>query len=376
MTIPGVQGYLVDEFGNRRPITAGYRNLNGVRRPITRLTIKDRPTDPTDPTDPDPPVDPEEPPPPPPPPPPEGAVRIIPDEFGHLAVYPSGEDQNTFNWFDNWGSAGQTYYQPNQHINLTKERTRMNRKQSPNITWTLKGTQLMAQIANDQAQGLDRLDEYVDELRVLSEHDPDVPVFAALEHEARVKVRFGVENPATGLTGESARPEIIGQAMRRFFQRCHADAPRVLTSYWIVGSDREFEATVGRQFGTHRNRIHMWDPYARSAGLTLASITKADMDWFRAQPFDYGQPFYIAETGMPVANGDAAMGRFFTNFHTQAATLGIWVTTLFDSPKDNNHKITVGTVANPTYPQAVAAFKASMNKAPKGPLSYTTVEAK
>lgn len=191
---------------------------------------------------------------------------------------------------------------------------------------TTKGTQLLAQIARGDADAIAWMDEYIASLKQLAQVSPSVPVYATIDHEMKAKARQGL------ITGESAKPEVYGKALNVFLQRAKKAHPNIHTTYWMVGYDREFEGTVGKQFTTLPDVI-AFDPYANSAGETFDSITKSDLAWIRAQSWYQGQPIALAEFGMPVSNGDAALAKFFTGARSEFARLGIAWGVFFNRPR-------------------------------------------
>ena len=109
-----------------------------------------------------------------------------------------------------------------------------------------------------------------------------MPVYATTDHEFRVKARTGQ------VTGPSALPEAYGRALDRFFAAAAEANPRIRTTYWMVGYDRDFEGTVGEQFRTLPDAI-VFDPYPNEAGETLRVIALEDVEWIRSQDWYEGQ---------------------------------------------------------------------------------------
>jgi hypothetical protein len=269
-----------------------------------------------------------------------------------LGVYNGGSgerpDETTKRDFGAYPDVANTYYQSNQSINLAYETARIKRGTSPNLTITTKGTQLLAGLAKGDAKALVWVDKYVAGLKKLAQVDPDVPVYATLDHEFRVKTRQGY------VTGESAKPEVYGKALDVFFKRANAAHKNIRTTYWIVGYDRAFEGAVGSAF-TVKPDVAVFDPYANTGNDTIASITRGDLAWIKSQRWYNGQEIGLGEFGMPVKNGDANMAKFFTDVRGQLQAQGIEWGVFFNRTKDNNHKITTGG-----FPKAVAAFSKSI----------------
>ena len=256
-------------------------------------------------------------------------------------------DEKTLRQFGAYPDVASSYYQPTQAVNVPFESARIERGTSPNITMTTKGTQYLAGIADRDPTALAWLDRYVAGLRAIASVDPRTPVYATLDHEYRGKVRRGE------ITGGSADPAVYGEALSVLYRKARAAAPNIETSYWMVGYHRAFEGAVGEAFTTLPTTI-MFDPYADAPNDTIASITFADMAWIKAQPWYVGQPIALAEFGMPVEFGDAAMAEFFTDVRPQLDALGIEWATFFNRSKNLDTKITTGD-----YPEAVAAFTRS-----------------
>jgi hypothetical protein len=243
-----------------------------------------------------------------------------------------------------------TYYQHNQNLNVAYESARLQRGTSPNISIATNGTQLLAGIAKGDPQALQWLDNYVAQLKKIAAANPNLPVYATIDQEFKVRVRVG------SITGESADPLVYGKALDIFFKKAKAAAPNLKPTYWIVGWDRAFEGSVGTKFTTPPSAI-LFDPYANTGSDTFASIAKADIDWIKSQPFYVGQTIALAEIGMPVAFGDASLARFYTDARKQMANLGLEWAVLFNRTKDENYKISTGT-----YPNAVNAFSNSLQQ--------------
>jgi hypothetical protein len=231
---------------------------------------------------------------------------------------------------------------------MSYETARIRRGTSPNITMTTKGTQLIADIATGQPAALSWLDNYVAQLAKLAAVDPRVPVYATLDHEFRAKVNQGM------VTGASADPLVYAKALSVFYAKARAASSNIVTTYWMVGYDRAFEGKIGAAL-TERPDLITVDPYANVATDTVTSIAKGDVDWIRAQSWYDAQPIALTEFGMPVALGDAALARFYTNVRAQLDSLGVAWAVFFNREQDNNHLITTGG-----YPSAVSAFSLSL----------------
>ncbi len=261
-------------------------------------------------------------------------------------------DEKTLCQFGAYPDVANTYYQPKQNVSIAYETARIQRGTSPNITITTKGTQLLAGIAKGDAAALTWLDNYVAGLKKLAQVDPNVPVYATLDHEFRVKTKQSY------VTGESADPAVYGKALDVFYKKAAAAHKNIRTSYWIVGFDRAFEGTVGDQFTVNPDAI-MFDPYANTGSDTVATITRGDLAWIKAQDWYVGQEIGLAEFGMPIANGDANMAKFFTDVRSQLKAQGIEWAVFFNRQKDNDHAI-IGRNDGKAFPQSVVAFSKSI----------------
>ena len=247
-----------------------------------------------------------------------------------------------------------TYYQYNSNLNMTYETARINRGTSPNISISTNGTQLIAGVAKGDPSAIAWLDGWIAKLAKLAAVNPKVPVYATLDQEMRVRTRMGK------ITGESADPQVYGKALDVFFKRANAAHANIETTYWFVGYDRTFEGAVGTSF-TRKPDAILFDPYANGPSDTVTSITKADMTWIKSQPWYGGQTVGLAEFGMPVANGDAAMSNFYKNVPSQLQGMDIDWAVLFNRMKDNDHQITHRPDGK-VFPQAVSSFKTSMGQ--------------
>lgn len=263
--------------------------------------------------------------------------------------------------FGNAVEVGSTYYQPTERLKAAREYNRAELDIAPNLTWTTKGTDLIARLSRREHSATSWLEDRVGDAVLLAESFSDVDVFLTLESEAKAKVKQGEANPSKGLTGESADPVNIGRAQGLLFQMlAEAGVPNLRSTYWIVGWDRTFEETVAANHG-HPFDVFCFDPYANRSDDTLDTITNKDILWAKAQPWYTGQPFALSEFGMPVGFGDDALARFYTDVRGQLRAveekhdIEIAFATLFNRSKDNNHRITTGE-----FPKAVAAFRESL----------------
>jgi len=249
------------------------------------------------------------------------------------------------------------YFQPNQSVfsstALSYESARMKRGTSPNITIATKGTQYIAGIVNGDATATTWLNNYVASLKKVAAYNPQVPVYATIDHEFRVATNRG------DITGASANPVTYGKALSIFFKKARAAAPNLVPTYWIVGYDRAFEGAVGDGFSNNPDAV-IFDPYAHNATDTLTSITSADLSWIKSQPWYTGQPIGLGEFGMPVANGDTALAKFYTGVRASLKNLGIKWAVFFNRNRDNDHQI-AGRTDGKTFPQAVTTFTRSID---------------
>jgi hypothetical protein len=192
-------------------------------------------------------------------------------------------------------------------------------------------------------------------LKQIAQVNPKVPVYATIDHEFRVATNRG------DISGASADPVTYGKALSIFFNKVRATGmANLIPTYWIVGYDRAFEGKVGDGFSTDPGAI-IFDPYAHNASDTIASITSADLQWIRSQSWYDGQQIGLGEFGMPVANGDPAMAKFFTSIREAFAKQGIAWGVFFNRSRDNDHQI-AGRSDGKSFPQAVAAFSRSLQE--------------
>ncbi|UMG91350.1 hypothetical protein [Nocardioides sp. TF02-7] len=254
---------------------------------------------------------------------------------------------------------GTSYYQPDQPVLVGEESERIRRGTSPNITFTTKGTDRIEVLAAGprhpdyptvEAWLADRLAD----LAALTEVDRSVPVYATLEHEFRAKVRTGQ------VTGRSADPVVYGRALDRFYALAAEQAPRLRTTYWIVGYDREFEGLVGDQFRTLPDTV-VFDPYADEPGETLTAVAAEDVAWIRQQQWYDGQELALGEFGMTVELGDAAVARFLTDVPDQLTALGISWAVLFNRERDFDTRIGDRSDGR-AFPRARAAFARALRE--------------
>jgi hypothetical protein len=231
---------------------------------------------------------------------------------------------------------------------------------SPTITVTTKGTQTLAGIVSGDKASVAWIDQYVADLVTDGKAYPKVLIVAALDHEFRVKtrVRAGV---APLITGASADPVTGGKAMGIFAQKLRAATTaagltNVKSAYWIAGSDREFEGTVGAAMSSVAKPDWLvTDPYSNGTQSTLTTIAKSDADWFKSCAWYAGQPIALGEFGMAQKWGDAAMAKFYTNCRASLKAAGVTRGAFFNSNNgDYPHIITTG------YPAAYAAFTSSL----------------
>jgi hypothetical protein len=267
-------------------------------------------------------------------------------------------DLDTVRQFGAAPQVANSYYQPTQAINVAKETERIRRGTSPNITITTKGTDLIEVLATGSshpkfAEASAWLNAHIDALSRLADVDPAVPVYATLEHEYKVKIRLAY------VTGPSADPVNYGRALDLFYKRAHARNSLIRTTYWMVGSDRAVEGTVGEQFTTLPKAI-LFDPYATGSGTqTVTSIATADLDWIKDQSWYVGQEVGLGEFGMQVVFGDTALGRFFTNVRRQLKTLGISWAVFFNRQRDLDTRIAERTDGK-VFPKGKSSFATTL----------------
>lgn len=266
-------------------------------------------------------------------------------------------DETTVREFGTRPDVANSYYQSGTLIsakNLAYEVERIKRGTSPNLAVSTKGTQLVAGIANGDAAALAWLDKWIAVLVQLAKVDPKVKVYGTFDAEHRGHVKAGE------LTGASADPAVYGKALQVFFDRIAATGlPNLVATWWLIGYDREFEGRTSAAFKTAPPLV-VFDPYANTPADTIATITKADIAWFKSQPWwKDGQPLALGEFGMPVRNGDEGMGAFFADLRGQFKQAGLSWGVFFNRERDNDHKI-IDRTDGRQFPKAVAAFSGSL----------------
>lgn len=285
-------------------------------------------------------------------------VRTI-RRTGSLGVYNGMyEEHRTRQQFGRYPAVATSYYQSYQAVNVGRERARIRHGTSPNITMTTKGTDLIEVLGTgprhprfNRAKAW--LDRYVRALARVAETDPDVPVYATIEHEFKYKVR------THQVTGRSADPRYYGRTLRRFYAAARKASPHLRVTYWMVadGSDRALEARVPRAFRTPPDAI-LFDPYA-DRGESLRSITAADVAWIRRQPWYVGQEIALGEFGMRVVAGDPALAGFYAGVDGALRRAGLSWGVFFNRGRDLNTQI-AGRSDGRSFPRAVAAFRRSL----------------
>lgn len=282
----------------------------------------------------------------------------------HLGVYNGMYDEAaTVRQFGSHPGLANSYYQPDQTINLAEERTRIRHGTSPNITLTAKGTQHYAALAEGRshpgyAAANAWLNRYVTDLARLARTDVRVPVYATLDHEFTFKVRTGL------LTGDSADPAVYGKALRIFYARARRANPDIRVTYWMVGFDRVVEGAVAKRFRTPPDAV-LFDPYAKLDGtnrLTLRDVTVDDARWIRRQAWYVGQEIGLGEFGMQVGFGEKSLKQFHTDLPDTMRAQRISWGVFFNRQKHLDTKIIERSDAQ-EFPGAVSAFRDSLSNA-------------
>lgn len=277
--------------------------------------------------------------------------------YGGTPSAKSDPDAVTMRQFGHVPDVANSYYQPGQPTLYTSgEIARLKVGTSPNVTLTAKGTTYVEGIAAGRADALAWLETYVDALRIVSEAVPDgPPVYATLCHEFRAQVAAG------HLTGASADPVVYGRALGVLYRLLAERAPRVVGTYWMVGyvGPGPDEAVPPQHFGDFGPGAWLFDPYAKAADATIASITRGDVARIKSWAAYHGEPIALGEFGMPVKYGDAALGTFYAALRKALAEAGISWGVFFNRARDNDHQI-AGRADGRTFPAAVAAFADSL----------------
>lgn len=259
--------------------------------------------------------------------------------------------------FGAWPQVANSYYQPGARVNLAQERERIRRGTSPNITISTVGSDVIEALGTGPdhtgwTAAKQWLDRYVGDLAELVAVDPDVPVYATIEHEFRPKTRDGM------FVGDAAEPAVYGRALSLFYATAHEVEPELRTTYWIVGYDREFESAVAAEFDA-LPQVVVFDPYAGTADETVESIVAEDVRWLTREDWYDGQEIGLGEFGMRVANGDDAVAAFFTDVRRQLDAAGVSWAVLFNSEANFDTAISARTDGQ-RFPRARAAFSRAL----------------
>lgn len=209
-------------------------------------------------------------------------------------------DEKTLATFGAFPEIASTYYQSDKPgLNLAYETARIKRGIAPLLTLTLKaGSVSLVDVANRAPAAEKLLGTYINALRTLSEIDPTVPVYATLDHEFEVKRNQGVIN---GISMET-----YAKALSRFLERCHAEAPQVVTLHWSGGSDKA-NTLIGMRALTTLPKMFAFDPYKyahRNPTETLDVSLGEPVRWLRGLLGDVRVG--LAEFGADAKFGDAS----------------------------------------------------------------------
>lgn len=275
-------------------------------------------------------------------------------------------DETTLAQFGHYPRIASTYYiSTQQTLNMTYETARINRGTSPLITLTTKDTNYMTELANSSVRDA-WLQTYVDRLHTLSLVNPNVPVYATLDHEWEVKVNQGI------LTGSNADPTNYAKALKKLFTMCDASAPNVQYGYWYGHFDTAAIAEVLVEMAKvdAAPKYIALDPYQNGQGGSTAAANWAPkLSWLKARP-QYtalgSPPIGIAEFGMGKGNNgyavhtDAQLATFYGYLHAQMEASDVIFALLFhrDKASEPGYIITDGA-----HPLAVAAFASSLGGA-------------
>lgn len=261
-----------------------------------------------------------------------------------------------------WPEVASTYYQHGQTaLNIAYETARIGRGTSPLLTVSTKdkpGT--IAALARGDAAAIGWLDGYLRSLARLSEVNPDVPVYATLEHEAEVKANQGV------LKGDDATDANLAAAQSLFIERCRTLAPRVRAGLWFGAYDK---TSIGAILDAHQHPVD-WialDCYATDTNQgenTLTDSCASDLRWVREHRAyaRLGSPVLaLGEFGKDKTHGDPSVAVYMTGLRAVLADQRLVFALLFPRDKTDPDGQKVGyNIFAGTTPRAAAAFAASM----------------
>lgn len=261
-----------------------------------------------------------------------------------------------------WPEIASTYYQYSQTaLNIAYETARIGRGTSPLLTVSTKdkpGT--ITALARGDAAAAAWLDGYLRSLARLSDVDPDVPVYATLEHEAEVKANQGL------LKGTDATDANLAAAQSLFIERCRTIAPRVKAGLWFGAYDK---TSIGNILDGHRHPVD-WialDCYATDTNqgeTTLTDSCANDLRWIRDHRAyaRLGAPTLgLGEFGKDKTHGDASVATYMTDLRAVLAAQRLEFALLFPRDKTDPDGQVVGyNIFAGTTPRAAAAFTASM----------------
>lgn len=224
--------------------------------------------------------------------------------------------------------------------------------------------------------------KYINNLKTLSEIDPSVPIYAALDGEADAKVNkyeLWLQNPAQGGDKIAATREEAGIGTNYFLNRLKTEAPLVQGILWWAGTQKQIINDIWDEIGADNVKCVVGDPYTNQN--TIETFNKCITDWTNWVKIQTNYtrcgspPQAIGETGMQTTNSTHTDAQIATYIYPGRPLTALpWPTpgpndrtlrdimretdiiflSYFDSNADLGHKISTGS-----YPLACAAMKAS-----------------
>lgn len=245
-------------------------------------------------------------------------------------------DERTMTVFGSYPEIASTYYQTDKPgLNLAYETARIKRGTAPLLTVTTKsGPVTLAEIGARSARGEAFLTTYIRALKTLSEVDASVPVYATLDHEFEVKRNEAKAGNADRVAFKDVTNDQYAAALSRFLERCHAEAPKVVTLYWYGYSDWGNISAIQAKLTT-KPKAYSMDPY-RWRGALGSSFDAAILAKVRQARAAFGADARvgISEFGASEQNGDASNAVWFTGIRKQLESAGVEFACLFNRGED------------------------------------------
>lgn len=242
-------------------------------------------------------------------------------------------DEKSLATFGSSPEIATSYYQTNQPgLNVAYETARIKRGTSPLLTLTTKsGPVTLADIGSRSARGEAFLTTYITALRTLSEVDVNVPVYATLEHEFEVKRNEADEGVPDRGAFKNVSDAVYAAALSRFLERCHEEAPKVVTLYWFGYSAKAAIRSIQGRLTTKPKAYSLdpyrweWTPAGTSFDTAILSRVRESREWFGADA-----RVGVSEFGTAAGHGDASNAVWFTGIRSQLTDAGVEFACLFN----------------------------------------------